>query len=173
MLNFSKSIKQNETLKITIRITNKEDSSSHYRVWSYIYKGSKCYSGNRTDNLIELDIDKLGTRNINLSNTFSGEPGDYKLKVKINKNSQKTDSDLTEDITIEKSEITIISQEEPVLKENIEEKEKDLNSTSFLEDSITGNAVVYESTNTRLKNNLAYFIIAGLAIAVFVLIKRH
>ncbi|MFH1506618.1 MAG: hypothetical protein ABIE94_06575 [archaeon] len=169
---FDEKIKQGEALKTTIRIHNIEDEASHYQVWSYIYKGNKCYSGNRTANLIEFDLDQLGTRNITLENSFNGEPGDYKLKVKINKNSQKTDYELTEDLAVEEAENSVQGDAEVSLQENLEEMEKDINSTSFLEDSITGNTVVYESKNTILKNNLSYWIMGVLAIAVFVLIKR-
>jgi hypothetical protein len=173
IMNFSKSMKQNETLKVTVRINNIEDEKSHYKVWSYIYRGSKSYSGNRTDNLVEFDLAKAGTKDITLKNTFQGEPGDYKLMVKINKNSQKTNYSLSENITVEEAPITVVEQEETLLKENLEKSEKDLNSTSVLENSITGNTVVYESKNTKLKNNLAYWIVAALSIIVLVLIKRH
>ena len=55
----------------------------------------------------------------------------------------------------------------------MDKSEKDLNSTSVFENSITGNTVVYESDNAKLKKNISYWVIGLLSIIVFVLIKKN
>jgi len=87
------------------------DSSEHqFKAWGYIYRGSKCYSCcsdceivlERDDNMVEFELGSGENKEVELLMQLDEEmgEGDYKLKVKINKDGQKTDKELTEGVHV-------------------------------------------------------------------------
>jgi hypothetical protein len=84
-----------------VRIVNNYDHDIPIKVWSYVYRGSKSYSGERELNLKEFTLSEGKEKVIELSNTVTdAEPGQYKLKVLINKNGEKTNKELIEEIVV-------------------------------------------------------------------------
>ena len=67
-------------LKIEIQGDNKEHP---IEMWSYIYRGNKCYSGEREENKKSFMLRPGETKTVILENTVEAEPGEYKLKIKI------------------------------------------------------------------------------------------
>lgn len=87
--------------KTLVKIVNNYDYEIPVKVWSYVYRGSKTYSGEREENMISFDLDSGDEKIIELKNTVEDAlSGDYKLKVLINKKDQKTNQELTSDISI-------------------------------------------------------------------------
>ena len=93
---------------------------------------------------------------VELSNIVeNAEPGNYKFKVIVNKNSQKTNSEIAEDVIITDD---INKNNEKIDLESIDENE-------VIPTKITGNVImknnniVYESTTEKAKKLVAVFII--------------
>lgn len=101
LVNFPAELESGESFTIRVRLKNNYYNEMPVKIWSYVYRGSKSYSGERELNLKNAVLSKGEEKVITLANTLDEvESGEYKLKVKINKNNEKTDKELTETITI-------------------------------------------------------------------------
>lgn len=100
LLNFNREIEAEKEVSNELLIQN--DGSEHsFEVWSYVYRGSKCYSGERESNRQNIELSAGESAMVELLNVVEkAEPGDYKLKVKVKKDSQKTNYEITKDVTI-------------------------------------------------------------------------
>lgn len=83
-----------------IKLDNYEKEEHDIKIWSYVYRGSKVYSESREANIQQLVLKPNASIIVELENKAQAEPGDYKLKVKINKDNQKTNKELTANISI-------------------------------------------------------------------------
>jgi hypothetical protein len=171
-----------------VKITNNDNSTHMLQVWSYVYKGSKCYSGDRESNKIVISLEPNSSVTKRLKNTVEeAESGVYSFKVKILKDSLKTPYEITEDIAVESQ------------KTAEESSNSTLNSTSgqgipaalqtALASGITGAAVVnnitlklsmlpdsekiYESTTLKARSLVPYlFIITMLLLISYLLMGK-
>lgn len=133
-----------EKFDIKLRLDNNEDSDIPIKIWSYIYRGPKSYSGEREENKKEFVLKKKSSDIVELSNIVTeANSGDYRMKVLINKNSQKTNNEITENIKI---------------NNKIEKNKEFLDSKLIIseENKITQNVirnsgVVYESSSEKSK----------------------
>jgi len=101
-------IKINEEFSIKVKITNNLDTAQNFSIWSYVYKGSKCYSclGNETreGNVKQISINAKSYAEVELKNeVYDAEAGDYNLKIKILKGDLKTPKEFTYNVMIEPS----------------------------------------------------------------------
>ena len=102
LLNYDEKINLGDKLKSKIKITNIDEGDKIYTIWSYIYRGSKSYSGERENNKVEIRLEKDENNEIELENEIDEvESGEYKLKIKILKNGLKTPYEFTESIMVE------------------------------------------------------------------------
>ncbi|MBW2975919.1 lamin tail domain-containing protein [Candidatus Woesearchaeota archaeon] len=154
--------------KVTFYNNNNEDIS--IKVWSYVYRGSKSYSGEREANKEEFTLKSNSLHVIGLSNIVQeAEPGDYKFKVVVNKDNQKTNSEITKDVIIYKNNIE---------SNNEEITNKDVNDKN-IENQITGNvltntrSLVYESSTEKAKSLVPLFIIILSVVLNIILILRR
>ncbi len=89
----------NNTSLVNTTLTLQNNNAAHaFEVWSYVYRGSKTYSGTRESNKQRFVLGAHKTKKIILYNTANLTPGTYKLKVKIRKDAQKSTTDLTQDL---------------------------------------------------------------------------
>jgi len=98
---------------VKVKIKNQDDEAHSFDVWSYVYRGSKSYSGAREENKITSEIGPGKEKTLSLkSNVQEGKNGIYKVKVKIRKDEQKTTNDFTREILItqEPTEFAIIEK---------------------------------------------------------------
>ena len=94
-------IGSNSDFKVKVKITNNETEDHSFKVWSYVYRGSKSYSGEREQNMQQVNILAGTSATIELENRIiEADPGEYKFKVKIKKDNQKTDYEITETLDI-------------------------------------------------------------------------
>lgn len=80
---------KDEDFDIIVGVQNYDNQPHVIKLWSYVYRGSKVYSGTREGNLIIITITPNSSEEIKLENTVEADPGTYKLKIKINKDDQK------------------------------------------------------------------------------------
>lgn len=79
---------------IALNISNYDGISHDLSVLSYVYRGSKVYSDSRNANEFNFTMEQHSSIIVELPNRAYAEPGDYKIKVKINKDNQKTDYEI-------------------------------------------------------------------------------
>lgn len=84
-----------------------DDIFHDYEVWSYLYRGSKCYSCRESTverevnkRIIPLNKNEIKVVELPLLVDVSAEEGEYKIKVKIRKDGQKTVKEITQSIQV-------------------------------------------------------------------------
>jgi len=140
--------------KFPIKIVLNGDNELHtIKVWSYVYRGSKCYSGSREENMKTIYLMPRETLMMALYNkVVEADPGDYKLKVLIKKDDQKTNYDITEEVKVKERQI-VVHEEEIIHKKRYE--------------------IIYESQEEEIKKLIPYLIILISIILNVVLIWKR
>tara|TARA_Y100000310_G_scaffold320726_1_gene377464 strand:+ start:130 stop:1887 length:1758 start_codon:yes stop_codon:yes gene_type:complete len=152
LMDFNNKLNLGKEFKTKVMLDNNNDQDIDIKTWSYVYRGSKSYSGEREENMDEFTLKANSLQIVELSNIVKDiTPGNYKLKVLVNKDNQKTNNEITKDITIGTTTKNIDSSEDAFI---IEESENN---------KITNNVVnygqVYESSTEKTKNLAPLFII--------------
>jgi len=134
-----------KTLVTKVELANNDDADMSVDVWSYVYRGNKCYSGEREENMKSILLSGGESKIVELKNRVKdAEPGDYNFKVKLRKNNQKTTHEITEPITL-------LNQP----KQETQQTLAQLTSNSPLQA-----ALIYESTDERAKKFIPYILIS-------------
>ena len=98
---FNENIEVGKKFNTKIMLDNNNDVDIPIKVWSYVYRGSKSYSGDREENKKEFILKANSLNVVELENMVEdAEPGNYKFKVLVNKNNQKTNNQITKDVVI-------------------------------------------------------------------------
>jgi len=149
-----------------IRLTNSGDSDLKVDVWSYVYRGSKSYSGDREANRKTITIPANTLHIQKMRNIVSdADPGEYKFKVKLKRADQKTVRELTDSIIVGSIG-------------NIIEKTSLQAASGSL--GIRGDydvqyvpVEVYLSAGERSMRLVPYFLIGALSLLSFLLLKKY
>lgn len=157
----------NREIETKIKIENSEDYQQKVEVWSYVYRGSKCYSCDesknetREQNKEQVIINALETEEIILTNIVpEAEDGDYKLKVKILKQDYKTPKEFTFDIFLQTNKHAANGDKETT--------QVDSYSQNKASDKITGSVI--ESTGTTVLKITPYLLaLLSLFIALYII----
>jgi len=166
-------VENNNEFKTQVLITAKDETM--LKIWSYVYRGSKCYSGEREDNLKEILIRENENKTIELENTvIDAEPGNYKLKVKLLLEGQKTEKELTNEIIVIESVKTQDKGEQELsnfeLNETIEKTTAEYSCDPLnLVSNELQSGTVYMSSSEKA-SNLAKYIFLGLSVLFNVLL---
>lgn len=186
-----KSITQNSTLSFNATIINNDDKEHEIMLYSYAYRGNKCISGdgNRTLNTIKFTIQPDSKKTIEMNNAINDpKPGEYKIKLVVNKDRQKTSKQLVRQINVTEA----IQQEDNTL-ENLNEsstcscsvQQIQLNNPPAIYYNQDISAIIigpenqpnliYKSKDQVIKDNIIYFILAFMAtcIIIMALTKKH
>jgi len=164
-------VENNNEFTTKVLITAKDETK--LKIWGYVYRGSKCYSGEREDNIQEILIQANGNKTVELKNKIiDAGSGDYKLKVKLLLEGQKTEKEITEEIEVIESIKT--KEEKELSKSELNETvEKTITECSCDPLSLIGNEMqsetVYMSTSKKA-SNLAKYIFLGLSVLLNVLL---
>lgn len=155
-------IESNKQFTVKVELTNNDGSDHMVDLYSYVYRGSKSYSGERDSNKKSILVKTGETKEAELESIVNGaEPGDYSLKIKVKRDDQKTEKEITQPIKVlEKG----INQENIGQKEEkIELKETQGKDYTLLE-STKQPEIIYESTSERAKKLIPQLFIALLVI---------
>lgn len=98
-----KEIYLGEEFKVRVKVLNTQDENVKVEVWSYVYRGSKCYSclRDREENADGETVSVHSSETISLKNTVrEAEPGKYSLKIKIQEEGVNTIKEFTFDIQL-------------------------------------------------------------------------
>jgi len=151
-------IENNNEIVSEIELSNDGDEDISLELWSYVYRGSKSYSGEREGNKIEIGVPAHSERNVKLYNTVSdAEPGDYKLKTKIKQTNQKTAKEITNDIEV------------VALKQAIKNNPGSGDINTFTKNR----GVIYESSTIKAAKIVPYLIIILTTLLCIILIWKR
>ena len=102
---------ENEKIDLEIAVKSMDNSAHDYLAHAYLYKGAFCYSCNnksleRDENKISFSVavDEVNYQKFELILDKEINPGDYKIKVKFQKDDRKTFDEITTNISIVKRE---------------------------------------------------------------------
>lgn len=147
-----------------------------------MYSGSVSYSGHREQNKQSFHLDPWASAVINLTNTVVAEPGEYKIKIKIRKDEQKTTTDLTKLLTVLQSpRDTLVLNDSMASTLNTSETiaEQGLAVQPAVEAMLnvsiaerTAPTVLYESTTSKVRGIIIYSILAAFALIVIILVWK-
>ncbi|MBT4539701.1 lamin tail domain-containing protein [Candidatus Woesearchaeota archaeon] len=179
IVNLPSKIYAEENVPLEVKITS--DKNKHnYKVWSYIYRGSKCYSCNeendqRDKNLQEVNLAPLDTKNINFNLGLDPvEQGEYKIKIKVNKDGQKTNREFTKTINVvTKEEVKNTSQELSV--QNVDESEQKNNPEESRKRIIheSSGIVVYRSSSAKAEKLIPYLLLLSIFFIIGILLNSE
>ena len=172
-------IHSGETLSVKLQVKNDEDTE--FEAWSYLYRGSKCYScasGDRENNKISFSVNQDEEKAAEMlvkADEYLKE-GEYNLLVKYRKEDQKTEKSVTQKIyvkpPIEKARVTnqtlpLLSPGESPIPFLTAEKTQKKEPLGY--DGI----VVYESVSEKSKNLVSWALIIAFGLLSLVLVIRR
>jgi hypothetical protein len=165
LMDFNEIVDPGKKFSTKVKLDNNDDKDISIKVWSYVYRGPNSYSGPREENMKTFTLKANSLEIIELSNVVAAtEPGEYKLKVMVNKDNQKTNDEITKDITISSNQNSVGKSE------NNETTKIQTNS------KITNNILsekIYKSSNEKTKHLVPIFIIILSIMLNIVLIWRR
>lgn len=85
-----------------IHISNPTSEYLEVSAWSYVYRSSKCVSGEREQNKKMINVPEHANITFDLENIvdLSTEPGDYKMKIRLLRSDRKTPKEITLPISV-------------------------------------------------------------------------
>lgn len=167
-----------EAFRLMVQILN-DDKEHKYKLWSYVYRGNKCYScldssADREDNAqnIKSKPNEVKMVDFLLKLDDEMEEGEYNVKVKIKKDEQKTEKELTENIyVLQNSSVStltapLVTLADSAVEENIAfpaGKRKIFLESEYL---------VYESNVEKAKELVPYILIVVFGLLSLVLVMK-
>ncbi len=164
-----------EPLEVKVKFIG-DESEHEVKVWSYVYRGSKCYScgkKEREDNAkeVKLDVGEVKEVSFWLSLDSEVEEGEYKVKVKWVKDNQKTEHELTGEVYVNVPEEKPEKQETSLPTLSTTKTNNDKAETSSSNRTLIGPGfVAYESSTERAKNLIPYVLVIVLGLVCMVLV---
>ena len=150
---------------LMVRLDNNDEVDIPIKIWSYVFRGPKSYSGDREENKKEFVLKKRSSDIVDLSNIIpEADPGDYRLKVVINKDNQKTNKEITEDIKIVSSNL----ENKLFIDSELGER-----GNKITQNVVKTTGIVYESTTEKTKKLALLFLVILSIILNVVLIWRR
>ncbi len=168
------SVAPGEALRVPVQLLN-DDQQHDYTIWSYLYRGNKCYScldstvsREERQQQVKLQENEANIVDLLLKVDDTIAEGEYKLKVNIRKDHQKTVKELTTSIYVlvsgnstEKKEAATSLPTASVVDKN---QEGPLTSQrTRIPEGVTG-LVVYESSSEKAQELTPYILLLSLGI---------
>ena len=161
----------NEETTTTVRITNDNDEAIEADLWSYLYKGSVSYSGEREANKQRLSLPAHSTSDVEVSNIpLVKEEGEYRVKFLLQPQDRKTPQELAFD-TFVKADGTK-SQEQNIASTTLISAgtSESAEAASY---ALTDPQVVFSSSAQRAKNIAPMILIVTLSLLTIILVWKR
>ena len=174
------------SLHTTVVLVDNENKPHHVTIWSYVYRGSKSYSGEREQNQQEFDLKAGESEMVELENILDDEikSGAYKFKIKVRKDNQESTLDVTRDIVVD----LVGPAENPQDQENQSVSKTEaltglmqaLVNTSQTPNNVTfvpamqedASSPIYQSSSAKIRSALVYFLIGLLIMVILVFVWK-
>ncbi|MDA1196800.1 MAG: lamin tail domain-containing protein [Nanoarchaeota archaeon] len=152
-------VKSTDTIETKIYLENNDNRHHNLMMWTYLFKGSNTFSGERKENLQEVFIEKRGTKEKIFKNKITNIPsGEYNFMLRYTVDGSEKEKRVLRTIKV------IGEIEETTLIASSQEREDLILTTSNTQSEnipITGNFItVYESTTFKTKQLGVYFFAA-------------
>ncbi|MBN1544728.1 hypothetical protein JW898_04670 [Candidatus Woesearchaeota archaeon] len=167
-------------------VSNPTSQDLEVQAWSYVYRSSKCYSGEREENMKTVNVPEFSNVTFDLENTVIAPPGDYSLKIKFLRSDRKTPKETTLLIRVEgdsssdfpgisgggNSALSIENGGGPDsgTAENSSAVKRRLFSSGTSDNN--SSSVVYESSSAKARKLTVYFIIGALSLILAALVFK-
>ncbi len=163
--------------EFTSEVKIESDKEDHeLEIYSYIYRGSKSYSGNRDGNRQHVLLEADSSVIVELKNTaYVAEEGNYSFKIKIKKDDLKTEKEITVPIYISIDENIIKTTEDTIKTKSIDKKETDVKSADWYFNRVDEPVTVFLSPSYKAKRAMIYGLL-GLSVLLsitMILIKKN
>jgi hypothetical protein len=192
-------IESNNSFRTRVLINNPTGQNLTADAWSYVYRSSKCYSGDREGNRKTINIPEFSNITFDLNNTVNAKPGDYSLKIRLLRSDRKSEEEITMPIVVvgeanEKKDIIpnedMVGGKKDTMKDaksstaqknviNTDQNRANSASASGKRTLLSSFSVanvseepVYLSTTAKAGKLAVYFLIAALTILLIILIFR-
>ena len=169
-----------DTARVKVEVIDTEDAD--YQMWSYLYRGSKCYScasGEKDDNVVSFSVKEGKPKVVEMLVTADPEleDGEYSLAVKYQKDDQKTIHSLTEKVYLKassKDETRTINQTMPLLSAAASLPVSTSKKIQAQEQPDYDGIVVYESTSEKSKKIISWTLFVAFGLLSLVLaLRKH
>jgi len=166
----------NLNFTIHIKIRNNRNESKIFDTWSYIYRGSKCYSQDREENKKTIIVSPASENSTELENQLNLDEikennNTYKFKVKILRTEIKTPKEFTYNLTIN---ITVNVTLDSAMTSNNTLTTKTL-TTESKEEFLNGSAISEYKSKGEIAKGFAPYIFAVICMmtAVYIAVKKR
>ena len=166
-------------------IENPTDQYLDVDAWSYVYRSSKCYSGEREQNLKTVNLPGFSNVTFDLENTVLAEEGNYSLKVKLLRSDRKTPEEFTFGVRVERvAEIDLGGEPETGVVGGLEMGSSEMifsgesgfgspvGERVIVDSNVSRGGVVFQSSSAKARGLIVYFLIAVLALVIIALVFR-
>jgi hypothetical protein len=183
------SIQKDKIFNCTLKIINNETIRHKITAYSYLFRGSKSYSGPRGINNKSLTVPPHSSTTLFLENEIHEQiqEGKYRYKIRIYKDDQKTPKEFTYDVNVKDIEVKKPSLS---IEEKTKNDETNINLTkSYYQEinisnhtkpqkkdisQITGMSTVYLSKNRLALSKVPFFMVVVLGIiTIFLTFKSR
>ncbi len=164
-----------EPVEVKVKFTG-DESEHEVKVWSYVYRGSKCYSCGKKEReanakLVQLNSGEEKEVSFLLNLDEALEEGEYKVKVKFVKDEQKTEHELTGEVYVNVPEEKTKTKETKSSTLSTAKTNKSEVEVSSIKKTLIGPGfVAYESSTERAKNLIPYILVIVLGLVCIVLV---
>lgn len=194
ILDFPKTISSGTPFNVRVKFFNPTPEFMDVDAWSYVYRYSVCYSGDREQNRKIVNVPDFSNVTFDLSLEVDASPGDYKLKLKVVLPGRKTPKELTEDIRVLASspdDTTDTKEASQGLKitsgakdgsDNTKdsapkkiissEKVLSMNSSVNVSDS-SGSGIAFLSSSAKARRLVPFLLIIALSLLLIALVMRN
>lgn len=156
----------------SVKVENTKGYSINTKVYSYVYRGSKCYSGERTENMQEFILASGESKTIELKNIVEeAEPGEYNFKVRIERSDIKSGNEITSSINLLERENKNINEEKTseIIGENKTTEQQENEEYKFKRLP----KVIYQSVSYKSKSLVPYLIVFISVLTALILIWKR
>jgi len=185
ILRHESEVESGKSFKTSILISNPTGKYLEVSASSYVYRSSKCYSGEREGNKKTINLPAFSNVTFDLENTVIAAEGDYTLKIKLLPSDRKTPKEFTFQISVKGNvsgiEKIVKDQKTPLVSSVSGNNKSSLNASKeqLRRKLVTGNvssskpSVVFKSASMRSRDMVLYFFIVALAILLVILIFKR
>lgn len=154
----------------SVKVENTKGYSINTKVYSYVYRGSKCYSGERTENMQEFILASGESKTIELKNIVEeAEPGEYNFKVRIERNDIKSGNEITSSINLLERENKNNPEEPEKISEEKENQAQENEEYKFKRLP----KVIYQSVSYKSKSLVPYLIVFISVLTAVILVWKR
>ncbi len=180
-IDLPRNINVGESFSIKVLIENNNNNRHEFEIWSYIYRGNRCYSESREHNKRAIKIDAHESMIVELKDiVVEAKDGDYNIKVKLKQDNLKTEKEIREEITINNRKELFQEEEKQENIQLLEQLDSEININQieieeYKEEITEFNYDVfdYESSSEKSKKLIKYFILTSLTLIVLVVVFKN